>query len=575
MIRLFRFLKPYWVPLVFVLALIFLQTLSDLYLPTLMADIVDKGIVEGDVPFILKVGGFMLLVAAGGVICSIAASYLSSKISVGYGKILRGKVFSHVENFSLNEFDKIGTASLITRTTNDITQVQQVFIMILRMMVMAPMMCIGGIIMAVSKDAKLSLILVAVIPILVGAILLVVSKGMPLFKAMQVKLDKLNLVLREGLTGIRVIRSFNRDEYEQRRFDQANRDLTETAIKVNKIMASLMPVMMLVMNFSSIAIIWFGGIRIDSGDMQVGSLMAFLQYAMQIMFSLLMMSMMFVMIPRASASAVRINEVLDMVPDIKDAPQVQQAGDNQGYVEFQDVTFSYPGAEEPALTNISFRTGPGEFTAVIGGTGSGKSTLISLIPRFYDVDEGAVFVDGVDVRSMSQEALRAKIGFVPQKAVLFSGTIADNIRYGNEEATEEEVKHAADIAQATEFISGMKDGFGSVIAQGGTNVSGGQKQRLSIARALVRKPAVYIFDDSFSALDFKTDAKLRAALKQETADAAVIIVAQRVSTVMDADRIIVLDEGRIAGIGKHQELMDTCGVYREIVSSQLSEEEIA
>lgn len=540
-----------------------------------MADIVDKGIVEGDVPLILKVGGFMLLVAAGGVICSIAASYLSSKISVGYGKILRGKVFSHVENFSLNEFDKIGTASLITRTTNDITQVQQVFIMILRMMVMAPMMCIGGIIMAVSKDAKLSLILVAVIPILVGAILLVVSKGMPLFKAMQVKLDKLNLVLREGLTGIRVIRSFNRDGYEQRRFDQANRDLTETAIKVNKIMASLMPVMMLVMNFSSIAIIWFGGIRIDSGDMQVGSLMAFLQYAMQIMFSLLMMSMMFVMIPRASVSAVRINEVLDMVPDIKDAPQVQQAGGNEGYVEFQDVTFSYPGAEEPALTNISFRTGPGEITAVIGGTGSGKSTLISLIPRFYDVDEGAVFVDGVDVRSMSQEALRAKIGFVPQKAVLFSGTIADNIRYGNEKATEEEVKHAADIAQASEFIAGMKDGFDSVIAQGGTNVSGGQKQRLSIARALVRKPAVYIFDDSFSALDFKTDAKLRAALKQETAEAAVIIVAQRVSTVMDADRIIVLDEGRIAGIGKHQELMDTCGVYREIVSSQLSEEEIA
>ncbi|CAH0120478.1 putative ABC transporter ATP-binding protein [Paenibacillus sp. CECT 9249] len=575
MIRLFRFLKPYWVPVVFVLVLIFLQTLSDLYLPTLMADIVDKGIVEGDVPLILKVGGFMLLVAAGGVICSIAASYLSSKISVGYGKILRGKVFSHVENFSLNEFDKIGTASLITRTTNDITQVQQVFIMILRMMVMAPMMCIGGIIMAVSKDAKLSLILVAVIPILVGAILLVVSKGMPLFKAMQVKLDKLNLVLREGLTGIRVIRSFNRDGYEQRRFDQANRDLTETAIKVNKIMASLMPVMMLVMNFSSIAIIWFGGIRIDSGDMQVGSLMAFLQYAMQIMFSLLMMSMMFVMIPRASVSAVRINEVLDMVPDIKDAPQVQQAGGNEGYVEFQDVTFSYPGAEEPALTNISFRTGPGEITAVIGGTGSGKSTLISLIPRFYDVDEGAVFVDGVDVRSMSQEALRAKIGFVPQKAVLFSGTIADNIRYGNEKATEEEVKHAADIAQASEFIAGMKDGFDSVIAQGGTNVSGGQKQRLSIARALVRKPAVYIFDDSFSALDFKTDAKLRAALKQETAEAAVIIVAQRVSTVMDADRIIVLDEGRIAGIGKHQELMDTCGVYREIVSSQLSEEEIA
>lgn len=392
---------------------------------------------------------------------------------------------------------------------------------------------------------------------------------------MQVKLDKLNLVLREGLIGIRAIRSFNRIDHEKRRFDEANVDLTKTAVKVNRIMALLMPVMMLVLNFSSIAIIWFGSIRIDSGDMQVGSLMAFLQYAMQIMFSLIMVSMMFVMIPRASASAIRINEVLDMIPEIKDPVQIKHADSQRGCVEFRKVTFRYPGAEKCALTDISFSASPGEVTAIIGGTGSGKSTLISLIPRFYDIDSGSILVDGVDIRDMSQESLRGKIGFVPQKAVLFSGTVAENIRYGKEEATDQEIRHAAEVAQATEFITGLKDGFDSVIAQGGANVSGGQKQRLSIARALVRRAEIYIFDDSFSALDFKTDANLRMALKEEITDSIVFIVAQRVSTVMDADRIIVLDEGRIAGIGNHRELMDTCEVYQEIVFSQLSEEEIA
>ena len=442
-------------------------------------------------------------------------------------------------------------------------------------MITAPMMLIGGIILAVAQDATLSWILVVVIPILVAAIVIIMRNAIPLFRVMQVKLDKLNLILDEGLSGVRVIRAFDRMRYEERRFDEANLDLTNVAIRVNRIIAWLMPIMMLVLNISSVAILWFGAIRINNNQMQVGSLIAFLQYAMQILFGLLMVSMLFIMPPRAAASADRINEVLAMEPEIEDAEQVKQADEMKGYVEFQDVTFSYPGAEEPALNNISFSARPGEVTAIIGGTGAGKSTLVSLIPRFYDIDSGHILVDGVDVREIAQKDLRAKIGFVPQKAVLFSGTIAENIRYGKEDASDEEVQHAAEVAQATEFISEMQDGYDSVIAQGGTNVSGGQKQRLSIARALVRKPEIYVFDDTFSALDFKTDAQLRAALKQETLDSTVLIVAQRVSTVMDADQIIVLDEGRIAGIGTHRALMRSSEVYREIVTSQLSMEEIA
>lgn len=575
MMKLLQHLKPYRWLVAAVLVLVFFQTLTELYLPTLMSDIVDTGVVNGDTEYIWKVGGVMLLVALGGMICSVGSSLFSAKAASGFGRTLRGKVFSHVSNFSLEEFDKVGTASLITRTTNDITQVQQVLIMMLRMMIMAPMMCIGGIIMAVSKDATLSLTLIVIMPVLALAIFLIARKGLPLFKAIQKKIDRLNLVLREELTGIRVIRAFNRMGHEQKRFDQANRDLTDTAIRVNKIMALMMPLMMLVMNVSSIAIIWFGGLRIDSGHMEVGDLMAFLQYAMQILFSLIMVSMMFVMIPRAQASAVRIREVLDMEPVIKDAASRASAGALKGYVEFDNVTFSYPGAEQPAIQNISFSAKPGEVTAIIGGTGSGKSTLISLIPRFYDVDSGRVMVDGIDVRELSQEELRSKIGFVPQQAVLFTGTIAENIRYGKEDASDEEIRRAAEVAQASGFITEMEQGYESIIAQGGSNVSGGQKQRLSIARALVRGAEVYIFDDSFSALDFKTDAKLRAALKNETRESTVIIVAQRVSTVLDADRIIVLNESQVAGIGTHAELMESCEVYREIVYSQLSEEEIA
>ncbi|HEX6779264.1 MAG TPA: ABC transporter ATP-binding protein [Ktedonobacterales bacterium] len=575
MFKLLRLIKPYRMALVLVLVLAFAQSMANLYLPTLMADIVDKGIVKNDTGYIWRVGGLMLLVTIGGVIAAIIGSYYAARTATGFGKIIRGEIFNHVEKFSLHEFDKVSTASLITRTTNDTTQVQQVLIVTLGFMVTAPMMLIGGIILAVNQDATLSWILVVIIPLLVGVILLLMTKAIPLFRVIQLKLDRLNLILDEGLTGVRVVRAFDRVKYEEQRFDEANVDLTDVAIRVNRLIASLMPVMMLVVNISSIAILWFGSIRVDNGDMQVGALIAFLQYAMQILFALLMVSMLFILLPRSFASADRINEVLAIQPEITDADEVRRADEQKGYVEFQDVTFSYPGAEEPALSNISFRARPGEVTAIIGGTGAGKSTLVNLIPRFYDVDSGRILVDDVDVRHLAQEHLREKIGFVPQKAVLFSGTIVQNIRYGKEDASDEEIEHAAAVAQATEFISDMKEGFDSVIAQGGTNVSGGQKQRLSIARALVRKPEIYVFDDTFSALDFKTDAKLRAALKEETLDATVLIVAQRVSTVMDSDQIIVLDDGRVAGIGKHRDLMETCEVYREIVSSQLSVAEIA
>ncbi|MED1796205.1 ABC transporter ATP-binding protein [Brevibacillus nitrificans] len=576
MLKLMNFLRPYRYMVVMTMVFVLLQSIANLYLPTLMSDIVNEGIVHENTAYIWKIGGLMLLVSAVGAALSVAASYLSSRAASGFGKRLRSSVFSHIEKFTLQEFDTLSTASLITRTTNDITQVQQVLNMMLRMMVMAPMMCIGGIIMALSKDAHLSLVIIVAIPILALAIFWIGSKGIPYFKAMQTKIDRLNLVLREYLTGIRVVRAFNRTEHEQNRFNDANEDVTATAIKANQIMAGMMPVMMLMMNVTSIAIIWFGGLRISTGHMQVGDLMAFLQYAMQILFSLMMASMMFSMLPRASASALRIHEVLATAPVILDKEQTKEAEkDSRGHITFDQVTFRYPGAEKPALSGISFTAKAGQVTAIIGGTGAGKTTLVSLIPRFYDVESGSVRMGETDVRDMPQSTLRSKIGFVPQKALLFTGTIADNIRYGKEDATDEEVNHAAQVAQASDFIAGMKDGIQTMLAQGGANLSGGQKQRLSIARALVRKPEVYIFDDSFSALDYKTDANLRTALKKEMGEAAVLIVAQRVNTVMDADQIIVLEEGEVAGIGTHKELLSTCSVYQEIVTSQLTEEEIA
>lgn len=574
MIKLLKRLTVYKWAVLAVLVLVFAQSMSDLYLPTLMADIIDKGVVTGDTAYIWKIGAVMLGITGIGALAAVAASYYSSKASMGLGRDIRRQVFNHVERFSLQEFDQVGTASLITRTTNDITQVQQVVIMMLRMVVSAPIMFIGGLIMAVSKDAKLSLVIVAAMPVLVLSILLILWKGVPLFGKVQKRLDRLNLVLRENLTGIRVIRAFNRERDEQVRLTKANADLTEVSIKVNKIMAFLMPVMMLVMNLTVVGVIWFGGIRIDNGGMQIGDLMAFIQYVMQIMFALVMASVMFVMIPRAAVSAKRINEVLEMTPTMTDEG-TQTADLEKGTLVFDRVTFRYPGAETPVLSDISFTARPGEVTAVIGGTGSGKSTLVNLIPRFYDVTEGSIRVNGVNSQDVPQEELRSKIGFVPQKALLFTGTIAENIRFGKEDATDEEVAHATHIAQATDFIERMPDGYDARIEQGGSNVSGGQKQRLSIARALVRRPDLYVFDDSFSALDFKTDAALRKALREETREATVLIVAQRVSTVIDADQIIVLDEGKVAGIGTHDELFANNAVYQEIVKSQLSEEEIA
>lgn len=591
LIKLFRFLKQYTIHIIAIVILIFIQVLANLYLPTLMADIVDKGIAHKDVvqtisflgfngsykgiDYIMRIGVIMLVISLGGVICSVIAAFLSSKASVGLGRIVRNKLFAKVEGFSLHEFDKVGTATLITRTTNDVTQVQTATVMIFSIMLFAPLTAIGGIVMALREDATLTWIFAVVIPLLGIIIGITLKFAMPLFKLMQVKIDKLNLVLRESLTGIRVVRAFNRINTEKVRFDDANSDLMNNAVKVNKIMAFLLPIMMFIMNVTTVAIIWFGAKRIDANSMEVGSLIAFIQYGMQILFGFLMLAMVFIMIPRAQASAIRINEVLDMEPEIIDPKNTKLADKQSGYVDFKDVTFSYPGADQPAISNITFSARPGETTAIIGGTGSGKSTLINLIPRFYDVTSGAILVDGVDVREMSQESLRSKIGFVPQNTVLFTGTIAENIKYGKDNATTAEIKHAATVAQATDFINGMKEGYNHPIAQGGTNVSGGQKQRLSIARALVRQPEIYIFDDSFSALDFKTDAKLRAALKNETSKSTVIIIAQRVATVMDADRIIVIDDGSIAGIGTHKELLTSCKIYHEIVSSQLSEEELS
>ncbi len=575
MIKLLRFLNPYRSLLVLVLVLAIGQTAANLYLPNLMSDIVNNGIAKFDTNYIWRTGRIMVLVAIGGTLCAVVGIYYSSQVATGMVKAIRARIFNKVQGFSLHEFDTVSTASLITRTTNDTTQVQQVMVMILNMLITAPITLVVGIILALNQDVGLSWILVVMMPVLVAIIIVLLIKAIPLFTAMQAKLDKLNLILDENLTGVRVVRAFNREKHEEQRFDEANRDVTDIAIRVNQMIASMMPVMMLMINLSSVAIIWFGSLRVDAGKLQIGAMFAFLQYATQILFALLMVALMFIMVPRAEASATRINEVLEMEPEIRDPEEPRQATQQRGYVEFQDVTFSYLGAEQPALSNISFSALPGKVTAIIGGTGSGKSTLVNLIPRFYDVDSGRILVDGVDTREMSQEHLRAKIGFVPQKAVLFTGSVNDNLRYGKEDASEDELRHAAEVAQANEFITKMPEGFDSMISQGGTNVSGGQMQRLSIARALVRKPEIYVFDDTFSALDFKTDAKLRAALKGETRESTVLIVAQRVSTVIDADQIIVLEQGRVAGIGTHRELMKTCEVYSGIVSSQLSAAEIA
>lgn len=575
MLALYKHIKPFYRSIAAATILVFVLILTELWLPTLMAGIVDTGIVNGDTGYIIRMGSLMLLIAAGGTACSVLVSLLASKTAIGFARLLRHLVFEKVESLALHEFNELGAATLITRTTNDIIQLQTVTFMAQRFMISAPVMCVGGIIMAVSLDASLARIYLATLPILGLVIYFIMKHSIPLFRLMQVKLDALNLVVREHLTGIRVIRAFNRSEKEQQRFTLANRDLTGNAIRVNKLMALMMPAMMLIMNMSIIATVWLGAVRVDGGAMQVGALMAFIQYATLIMMSLVMFSFMFIMIPRASASATRILEVLETAASISDPETVLPLPTGPGLLEFREVEFRFPNAEQAALSGISFQARPGSVTAIIGGTGSGKSALVNLILRFYDVNKGCILLDGIDTRRLAQAGLRSLIGYVPQKTVLFSGSIAENIRYGNDVATDDDLRRAADTAQALEFISALPQGFDSAVEQGGANLSGGQRQRLSIARALVRRPRIYIFDDSFSALDFKTDARLRAALKSETAQATMIVVSQRIASVMDADWIIVLDEGRLVAQGRHQELSRTCGVYQEILSSQLSEEELA
>ena len=529
--------------------------------------------------YILRTGALMLLLSLGLMACAISVGLCASRAGAGFARDLRSQVFRKVTSFTNAEFDKFSTASLITRSTNDITQVQMLITMGLRIVCYAPIIGIGGTIMALRKSSGMAWILALAVVILLGVILLVMSIALPRFKKMQSLVDRLNLVSRENLSGMLVIRAFFTQKFEEARFDKANRDLTANTLFVNRVMVMLMPVMMLVMNGTSLLIIWFGGHQIADMSMQVGDMMAFVQYTMQIIMSFLMISMMFIMIPRAAVSADRIAQLLESECSIQDpADPVRFQGANhraQGVIRFEDVSFAYGDAEEPVLQHITFTAQPGQTTAFIGSTGSGKSTLVNLIPRFYDVTSGRITIDGIDLRQLSQHELRENIGYVPQKGLLLSGDIRSNIGYGVENPSDAVLQQAADTAQATEFISNLPDGMDSYIAQGGSNVSGGQRQRLSIARALAKQAPIYIFDDSFSALDFKTDAKLRAALKQNTADATVLIVAQRVSTIMHAEQIVVLDEGRIAGIGTHQQLLETCPIYREIAESQLSKEELA
>jgi ATP-binding cassette, subfamily B, multidrug efflux pump len=579
MLKLARFLAPHRRQLAGVFVLALAQSVANLLLPRLTSDIVDQGIVRGDQVHIFEIGALMLLISLLATAGAVAGSYVSAQVASGFGRDLRAAIFARSARLAVHQFARFGAASLITRTTNDTTQVQQMLIMMLTMVISAPMMAVGGVILALSQDAQLAWVLVAVMPVMAVVFALIMRRAVPLSTAMQLKIERLNLVLGEGLSGVRVIRAFDRGVRQRERFDHANLDLTDTAITVNRLIAVLMPALILMLNFTSVAIIWVGSQRIDAGVMQVGAMFSSLQYAMQILFAVFMVTAMFVMLPRASASAARIGEVLDLQPELADPepalPVERPAAATGAHLEFRNVSFQYPGAEEPALTGVSFTARPGEVTAIVGGTGSGKSTLAGLIPRFYDANEGQVMIDGIDVRDMPQEALRARIGFVPQTAVLFTGTVAGNIRYGRDDASDDEAQHAAAVAQALDFIEAMPERFASPVSQGGTNLSGGQKQRLAIARAIVRRPDVYVFDDSFSALDYTTDAKLRAALRAETGRATVFVVAQRISTVITADRIVVLDDGRVAGIGTHAELLESSEIYREIVSSQISLSEVA
>jgi ATP-binding cassette subfamily B protein len=568
-------LMPYWRQIVLVLALLFVQAITNLYLPTLNADIINNGVVKGNTHHILVTGAYMMGVTLVLVIATVIAVYWGSKTAMAFGRDVRGALFRKVESFSQAELNHFGTPSLITRATNDVQQVQMVVLMMLNLTLAAPIMAIGGIIMALRLDVPLSSVILVAVPVMGVFIGLVLTRALPLFRSMQKKIDRINQVTREVLSGVRVIRAFDRVGYEEQRFDVANADLTGTTLKVTRLFAVMMPTLTLILSLSTVAIVWFGSLQVANHGMPIGDLTAFLMYIQIILMSVLMATIMLVMVPRASASAERIQQVLHAEISVKDAETPVIDAPVRGHVEFRDVEFRYPGAEEPVLNHISFTSAPGQVTAIVGSTGSGKSTLINLIPRFYDVTGGSVCVDGVDVREMDLQDLWHRIGLVPQKAFLFSGTVADNLRYGDEEASDEELWHFLEIAQGTDFVSEMPEELEAPVDQGGANVSGGQRQRLAIARALAKKAKVQIYDDSFSALDFTTDARLRAALKKETTDATVIIVAQRVGTVMHADQIIVLEDGTIAGKGTHEELLKTSETYREIVESQLGVEGVA
>ena len=576
LIRLLRVhLRPYKTTIALVVLFQFLQTLATLYLPTLNADIIDNGVVKGDTGYVVKIGGAMLGITVLQIAAQIVAVYFGARTAMAVGRDLRGSIFARVQDFSAREVGQFGAPSLITRTTNDVQQVQMLVLLTFTLMVSAPIMCIGGIVLALNQDLPLSSLLLVIVPLLILAVGAIIVRMRPLFRKMQVRIDRVNTVMREQITGIRVIRAFVRDGREQDRFAVANDDLTDVSLRAGRLMAMMFPTVMLIVNISSVAVLWFGGHRIASGGMQIGALTAFLSYLMQILMSIMMATFMFVMIPRAEVCAERIEEVLDTESSVKLAASPVTTLSRHGFLELRDVEFRYPGAESPVLCGIDVTARPREVTAIIGSTGSGKTTLLNLVPRLFDATGGEVLVDGVDVRELAPDTLSTAVGLVPQRPYLFTGTVASNLRYGNPDATDEELWEALEVAQARDFVERMEGGLDAPIAQGGTNVSGGQRQRLAIARVLVHRPEIYLFDDSFSALDYATDAALRAALTAYIADATVVIVAQRVSTIRDADRIIVLDDGKVVGTGSHAELMDTNPTYREIVLSQLSEQEAA
>jgi len=572
-------LKPYWKLIVVVVILVFAQSIANLYLPSLNASLINNGVLTGNAGYILRIGLYMLGVALLTGIAAIFGVYWASRVAMGAGRDMRGSLFRKVQSFSQNEINHFGTASLITRNTNDVQQVQMLVAIGLTIMLSAPLMVIGGIIMALREDVPLTATLAVILPVMGIVMFLIIRRALPLFRTMQARIDKINQLMREALSGVRVIRAFARHEHEEQRFDEANLELSDTTLRAFRLFALMFPALMVIMNFSTVAIMYFGGRRVASGAMQIGNLLAFITYVMQILISVLMATMLSAMIPRAAASGDRIQQVLDTEPTIHDpavaVPAVSPDGGRRGRLEFKDVEFRYPGAQDPVLSHISFTAKPGQTTAIVGSTGSGKTTLISLIPRFYDVTGGSIEIDGRDIRGINRDELWKQIGLVPQKAFLFSGTVATNLRYGDETADEADLWQALSIAQADTFVTEMPEGLDSEITQGGTNVSGGQRQRLAVARALAKRPDIYIFDDSFSALDFTTDSLLRAALKREVAGANVLIVGQRVSSIMHADQILVLDQGTICGIGTHKELLESCETYREIVYSQLSAEEVA